>query len=99
MTAKRTFIPSLLVAALSGVAFAAVAGGQGAKDLTMEQKDLMKQLDANQDGVISQAEAAAHPELSQRFQEIDRNGDQRLEKAEFARFEVTEEPEGEEEYR
>lgn len=99
MTSKRTFIPSLLVAVLSGVAFAAVAGGEGSKDLTAEQKDLMQQLDANQDGVISQAEAAAHPELSQRFQEIDRNGDQRLEKAEFARFEVTEESEGEEKYR
>lgn len=99
MTAKMKFIPSLLVVALSGVAFAAVAGGTGSKDLTMEQKGLMKRLDANQDGVISQAEAAAHPKLAQRFQEIDRNGDQRLEKAEFARFEVTDESEGEEKER
>lgn len=91
MSAKMKFIPSLLVAALSGVAFAAVAGGTGSgHDLTMEQKKLMQQLDTNRDGVISQAEAAANPKLSERFQEIDRNSDQRLEKAEFARFEVTE---------
>lgn len=89
MTAKTKFISNLLVAALSCVAFVAIAGGGAAKELTMEQKDLMKRLDANQDGVISQEEASAHPVLAQRFREIDRNGDQRLEKAEFARFEVT----------
>lgn len=98
MTAKPRLIPSLLVIALSGTAFAAVAGGGGAGEkLTAEQETLMKQLDANQDGVISQAEATAHPELARRFEEIDRNGDERLEKAEFARFEVREVKEMDEE--
>lgn len=98
MNAKVKLFSSLLVVALSGVAFAAVAGGTGSgKDLTHEQKGLMQKLDANQDGVISEAEAAAHPELAQRFQELDRNSDQRLEKAEFARFEVSESPETEDE--
>lgn len=91
MTARIKFITSLMVVALSGVAFAAVAGeGASGEKLTEEQKTLMKQLDANQDGVISESEATAHPELARRFEEIDRNGDARLEKAEFARFELSE---------
>lgn len=91
MTAKMKSILSLLVVVLSGFAFAAVAGGTGSGEkLTQEQKQLMKRLDANQDGVISEAEATAHPELAKRFEEIDRNSDSRLEKAEFARFEVRE---------
>lgn len=93
MRGKAKFTMNLLVAALGGVALVAVAGG-GKHDLSMQQKDLMKRLDANQDGVISQTEAQANPELAKRFKELDRNANQALETAEFARFEVTESEEG-----
>lgn len=59
--------------------------------LNDEQKQLMSQLDTDRDGVISQTEAQRHPELAQRFQALDENRDEVLEKAEFARFEVREE--------
>lgn len=35
-------------------------------------------VDANKDGVITRAEAAAHPRLAQRFDELDKNKDGRL---------------------
>lgn len=95
MRVKAKFVTNLLVAALTGVAFAAVAGGSGKSgELTMQHKELMNKLDANQDGVISQSEASANPELAKQFRELDRDANQKLEKAEFARFEVTESTEG-----
>ncbi|MDT8448900.1 MAG: hypothetical protein RQ847_01880 [Wenzhouxiangellaceae bacterium] len=69
----------------------AVAGDEG-KELTEEQKSLMSQLDSNGDGVISNSEAQNHPELAQRFQELDENRDSVLEQAEFARFEIQGQP-------
>lgn len=89
---KLTTMLTALVAAMS-LSITALAGGdkdKGMGKLSQEQKDLLTQLDANQDGVISEQEALRHPELAERFRQLDQNGDQILEVAEFARFEVTE---------
>jgi Ca2+-binding EF-hand superfamily protein len=60
-------------------------------ELTQEQKELMSILDVDNSGVITFTEAQRLPELAQKFDELDRNNDGQLERAEFARFEVTEE--------
>lgn len=89
---KLTTTLTALAAAMT-LSLTATAGGDKDKDmheLSQEQKDLLTQLDANQDGVISEQEALRHPELAERFRQLDRNGDQILERAEFARFEVDE---------
>lgn len=91
MRSKFTQFVVGTLGALSAVALTAgiaVAGG----DLTDEQKQLMSQLDSNQDGVISSAEAQNHPDLAQRFKELDQNRNRVLEQAEFAQFEVSEPP-------
>lgn len=87
-----------LMIALAGVVSlsTAAAFGNDKGDLSDEQKQLMSQLDIDQDGVISESEAQQHPEIAQRFSELDENRDQVLEQAEFARFEV--EDEGEEDF-
>lgn len=86
------FASKLFIALVSALALstAAVAGGDKDKDkLSEEQQHLMSQLDLNGDGVISETEAQREPELAQRFRELDENGNEVLETAEFARFEVT----------
>ncbi len=52
-----------------------------------------QELDADKDGVISAEEAQADPELAGKFKELDKNQDNRLDAAEFARFEMTPAPE------
>ena len=51
-------------------------------------KSLYKDLDVNQDGAISQKEAAAMPKLTDKWRELDANADGKLDEAEFAKFEV-----------
>ena len=46
-------------------------------------------LDINGDNVVSPPEAAANPDLAKRFEQFDKNQDQRLEEAEFALFYTT----------
>jgi|GEM_PF-5593235 len=69
----------------------AVAGDDDKKRLSAEQKELFSMLDADGDGVISEAEAQRYPELAQRFRDYDQNRDGVLEVAEFARFEIPDE--------
>lgn len=52
------------------------------------RESLFRSLDANGDGAISAAEAAANPELVSSFARLDRNGDGRLDRQEFARVQV-----------
>lgn len=58
-----------------------VTGGGAAGSVSFAQ------LDANGDGMISQDEAQANPQLSQQFQSIDQNQDGQLDQSEFAQFE------------
>lgn len=85
-----------LLIVLAGILSLSTAGALGDPSekgkLSDEHKQLMSQLDTDRDGVISQTEAQQHPELAQRFRELDENRDQVLEQAEFARFEVSDIP-------
>lgn len=47
-----------------------------------------KQLDADGDGNLNQAEVEADPALQKRFTQLDRDGDGRLDEAEFSAFET-----------
>jgi Ca2+-binding EF-hand superfamily protein len=88
---------SLLAAAmlLAGTALAApqaatdkAAIGKTAADKTGTERHRerpMLKLEANGDGVIDRAEAAAHPRLAEKFDQLDRNGDGKLERGEFRR--------------
>ena len=53
--------------------------------------NLYRDLDANEDGAISQEEAAASPTVSDQWTTLDTNADGQLDQAEFAKMEVTEE--------
>ena len=61
-----------------------VSGGATAADESM-----YKNLDANQDGAISQEEAAAMPGLNEKWVELDVNADGTVDEAEFAKMEVS----------
>lgn len=50
--------------------------------------DTYTQLDANQDGMISQEEAQALPPLAEQWTEVDVNADGTVDAAEFAKFEA-----------
>lgn len=73
MSQKLTLAALALL--VSGVAFAA-------------DKDMYSSLDANQDGAISQEEAAAMPGLNDKWAELDANADGVLDQAEFAKMET-----------
>lgn len=84
------------IATILAAAAALTAGGlsaqppseDGAQPLTPAQHELWRQLDTNLNGVISQREAFAHPDLARRFKRLDRNQDLELAKSELARFEI-----------
>ncbi len=69
---KLVAIASSIVLA-SGIAFA----GEGM------DADKFENLDANQDGVITQAEAAAHDDLVAMFNDVDTNADGYLTPSEY----------------
>ncbi len=50
-------------------------------------KDLYSDLDTNHDGEISKEEGAALPGLNDKWSELDQNGDDMLDPAEFAKLE------------
>ncbi len=64
----------LLATSATGVALAASPTGQ---------KPAPPRMDANGDGVIDRQEAAAHPHLAQRFDEMDKNKDGKLSRDEM----------------
>lgn len=66
-----------LALTVSGVAVAADTG-------------LYRNLDANQDGAISQEEAAAMPSLNDKWTKMDANADGKLDEAEFSKLEFLE---------
>jgi len=71
-----TLLAVLLAASTTGAVFAAAAP---------EQKPATR-MDANGDGVIDRQEAAAHPFLAQRFDELDKNKDGKLSRDELPRW-------------
>lgn len=67
MKKLHLLILAVAAVAVAPTALAQHAGGQG-----------MPKVDANGDGVITKAEAAAFPRLAARFDELDRNKDGKL---------------------
>ncbi len=51
------------------------------------EQSLSKDLDINQDGTISQEEAAVMPGVNEKWTELDVNADGKLDEAEFAKLE------------
>lgn len=80
-----TFAAGFLCAASLGVS--AEGMSRDAK-LSPEDQKAYSKLDTNNDGKISQKEAAQNPELAARFSTLDQNNNQMIEEGEFARFEV-----------
>ncbi len=60
-----TYFRPFLAALVAGVALVGAAHAQGG----------IEALDTDHDGLLSRAEAQAHPRLAQRFSQIDANGD------------------------
>lgn len=71
---------TLLAAAVVLSLFAGNAAAQATQ--AMPERAARMQIDANGDGVIDRAEAARFPRLAARFDQLDRNGDGRLEASE-----------------
>lgn len=82
---KRKWIFSVVAAGFAGAALA----GAGSGNMQQQSADQMyNQLDANGDGYISPDEAAANPQLAEKFKSLDANEDNRLDQGEFAQFEA-----------
>ncbi|WP_313255527.1 EF-hand domain-containing protein [Stenotrophomonas sp.] len=76
MTQRKPFLllALLLATSATGVALAASPAGQ---------RPTPPRMDANGDGVIDRQEAASHPRLAQRFDELDKNKDGKLSREEL----------------
>lgn len=65
-----------------------IAPGPAASTSPDQDKASLERLDGNNDGRITKAEAQKDPELARRFRELDTDNSGKLERGEFARFEV-----------
>lgn len=72
-----------IVTVLISTASLALAGTAGAENAKPAGKPTFRSLDANKDGFISPAEAAASPPLARDFKHFDRNHDGKLNRAEY----------------
>ena len=79
MTRKTLLMLAVLTALSAGTAFAATAPASDSQHAPRAK------LDANGDGAIDRSEAAKHPRLAAKFDELDKNKDGKLAKAEMPR--------------
>lgn len=77
---KKT--PYLIATALLAIAAGTAVAQTGTPTATATPAAQRKPLDANQDGLIDRNEAAAHPRLATRFDELDKNKDGKLDSSE-----------------
>lgn len=80
--ASRTAMTSLAVALAVAVAGLAMAAPPTTSTTSDRSHRPMQKIDLNQDGVIDRSEAAAHPRLAAKFDELDKNRDGRLDASE-----------------
>jgi Ca2+-binding EF-hand superfamily protein len=81
MTRKTLLMLAVLTALSAGTAFAATAPAPASDS----QHASRAKLDTNGDGVIDRSEAAQHPRLAEKFDELDKNKDGKLTKEEIPR--------------
>lgn len=81
----KTLFAALALTLAAGVAATTVAAAEPA---AKPERGTRATLDANGDGAIDRAEAAASPKLAQRFDTLDRNGDGRLDAGERPRHQA-----------
>ncbi|MGH8063532.1 MAG: EF-hand domain-containing protein [Pseudoxanthomonas sp.] len=79
MTRKTLLMLAVLTALSAGTAFAATAPASDSKNAPRAK------LDTNGDGAIDRGEAAQHPRLAAKFDELDKNKDGKLAKEEMPR--------------
>ena len=79
MTRKTLLMLAVLTALSAGAAFAATAPANDSEHAPRAR------LDANGDGAIDRGEAAQHPRLAGKFDELDKNKDGKLAKEEMPR--------------
>ena len=82
MTRKTLLTLAVLIALTAGTAFAATAPASGASAAGAQPTPRVK-LDSNGDGSVDRAEAAKHPRLAGKFDELDKNKDGKLTKEEM----------------
>ncbi len=79
--------------AASLVSFGALAAGgssmgQSSQPMTQSQQPSFHKLDANNDGHISRQEAQKDPQLQGQFAKADKDGNGKVDRGEFAKFEL-----------
>lgn len=84
MTRKTLLTLAVLTALTAGTAFAATTPGSNAPAADGQPAPRAK-LDSNGDGSVDRAEAAKHPRLAGKFDELDKNKDGKLSKEEMPR--------------
>lgn len=77
--AVATLVSGPVLAAGTGTGWSGQSSPTAAPDFT--------QLDTNQDGVVSESEAAASQHVQRHFAKVDANGNRELDRAEFSAFE------------
>jgi hypothetical protein len=85
---------------LAAIAITVAALGAHAQDIQTPaaaaapgpSTDARAEIDRNGDGKITKAEASADNELARRFKSLDTDNSGKLDSAEFARFEIGDEP-------
>ena len=82
MTRKTLLTLAVLTALAAGTAFAATAPAPGVS-ATSAQSAPRAKLDSNGDGIVDRTEAASHPHMVGKFDELDKNKDGKLTKDEM----------------
>lgn len=84
----KTFLIPTLLSGIFAFSGAATAGDMMKKGTEADAKTPgFSQLDADSDGYVTQSEIRDHEELTNRWEQLDANADQRLDRAEFSAFE------------
>ena len=91
MNIKLHTMAAIAALAFAGTAFAD-SNQRGVPGVDVDVKgraDLkMPMVDKNSDGKVTRSEAASNPQLAQQFDQLDKNKDGTLDKAEFAKFQA-----------
>lgn len=86
---KTKWIAVVMIATFSGALAAGMtASASGMGSHNNGQGTNFNKLDVDQDGRISQQEAAVNPMLVERFKRLDQNGNEQLDQGEFSQFET-----------